>query len=296
MKAIPGASNLLVEEAGSLVDRMSVNIELPSSTGLKLLAPQKKKEAILTPMGLMKTKINIGKEERKLYRHAPMFIPAGQTTQLIVGATPDHDVSMLKLSESLYTHFQLKRVYYSAYIPVFSGPNLPAISKPPLLREHRLYQADWLLRFYGFKADELLNELKPNFDLELDPKSNWAINNLNLFPLEVNRAEYEMLLRVPGIGVKSAMKIIEARKVQILDIEGLKKLGVVLKRARHFITCNGRYSGDNIDNEALIKRQLITGTRKKADNTFNGNQLSLFPYVDKFGLTSDSLTALSGEL
>lgn len=296
MKAIPGASNLLIEAAGSLVDRMSVNIELPSNNSLKLLAPQKKKESILTPMGLMKSKIAIVKEERKLYRYAPLFVPAGQTTQLIVGATPDPDISILKLSENLYKHFELKRVYYSAYIPVASSPNLPVISKPPLLREHRLYQADWLLRFYGFKADELLNDLNPNFDLELDPKSNWALQNLNIFPLEVNRAEYEMLLRIPGIGVKSARKIIEARKVQILDIHSLKKLGVVLKRARHFITCNGKYAGDHIDNENLIKGQLITGTRKKPDNTFDGNQLSIFSYMDVFSIASDRLSTLSGEI
>jgi putative DNA modification/repair radical SAM protein len=298
MKAIPGADSLLIQEAGKFVDRMSVNIELPSSTSLKLLAPQKNKEAILTPMGLMKTKIEQGKEERKLFREAPLFVPAGQTTQLIVGATPDHDVNILRLSENLYKHFKLKRVYYSAYIPVLNHPNLPVISKPPLLREHRLYQADWLLRFYGFKADELLDDRNYDFDLELDPKSNWALNNINQFPIEINRAAYELIVRVPGIGVKSAMKIIEARRSQILTFDGLKKIGVVLKRAKHFVTCNGKFYGDNLDNYSLIKSHLITGKKPKPDKTFGGNQLSLFSYTDNLLLSSSSdiYSKLSGEL
>lgn len=296
LKAIPGADNQLIEEAGKYVDRMSVNIELPSSDGLKLLAPQKKKETILGPMGLMKSKINIIKAERKLFRNAPLFVPAGQTTQLIVGATPDHDINILRLSENLYKHFELKRVYYSAYIPISDHPNLPVLASPPMLREHRLYQADWLLRFYGFKADELLNDRQSDFDLELDPKSNWALNNINLFPIEINKAAYEMILRVPGIGVKSAMKIIEARRVHILDFNGLKKIGVVLKRARHFITCNGKYSGDNLDNESILKGHLITGTKPKPDNTFGGNQLSIFSLTDNFILSKDQHTSLSGQL
>lgn len=296
LKAIPGADNFLIEEAGKYVDRMSINIELPSSNGLKLLAPQKNKEAILTPMGLVKSKINLIKEERRIFRNAPLFVPAGQTTQLIVGATPDHDVSILRLSESLYKHFDLKRVYYSAYIPISNHPNLPTIAKPPILREHRLYQADWLLRFYGFKADELLNDREADFDLELDPKSNWALNNRNLFPIEINRAEYEMLLRVPSIGVKSAKKIIDARRVQIIDFNGLKKIGVVLKRAQHFITCNGKFNGDNLDNESIIKGHLITGTRNKPDIRFDVNQLSFFPYTDNLQFKSDSISSLDGVL
>lgn len=297
MKAIPGASNALIEEAGNLVDRMSVNIELPSMNSLALLAPQKKREAILTPMGLMKSKINIVREERKLYRHAPLFIPAGQTTQLIVGATPEHDISILKLSESLYDHFSLKRVYYSAYVPVATGPLLPAIAKPPLLREHRLYQADWLLRFYGFKADELLDERAPDFDLELDPKSHWALSHLEFFPIEVNRAEYEMLLRIPGIGVKSAKKIQEARRVQILTMDSLKKLGVVLKRARHFITCNGRYGGEQIDNPGFIRGHLLTGKRTPEETrSWARDQVSFFPVIDPFAIARDRTTSLSGEL
>jgi putative DNA modification/repair radical SAM protein len=275
---------------------MSVNIELPSNDSLKLLAPQKKREEILTPMGLMKNKINTTREERKLFKNAPLFVPGGQTTQLIVGATPDHDVSILRLSESLYKHFDLKRVYYSAYIPISSHPNLPTIAKPPMLREHRLYQADWLLRFYGFKADELLNDKQADFDLELDPKSNWALNNLNLFPIEINKAEYQTILRVPGIGVRSAKKIVAARKAQMLDFNGLKKIGVVLKRAKHFITCSGKFLGDNLENEKIIKGHLITAPRAKTDLTFGGNQLSIFSYTDNFILSNDRATSLSGEL
>lgn len=296
LKAIPGADSLLIEEAGKYVDRMSVNIELPSSSSLKLLAPQKKKEAILTPMGLMKYKIKVGKEERKLFRNAPLFVPAGQTTQLIVGATPEHDVSILRLSESLYNSFDLKRVYYSAYIPIAEHPNLPVIAKPPLLREHRLYQADWLLRFYGFKADELLNDRQADFDLELDPKSSWALNNIDQFPIEINRSEYEMLLRVPGIGVKSAKKIIDARRAQTLDYDSLKKIGVVLKRAKHFITCKGKYYGERHQNENIIKSYLITGAKPKPDITFGGNQLSIFSYGNDFLFTSDKITSISGEI
>lgn len=247
-------------------------------------------------MGLMKTKINIIRSEGKIFKNAPLFIPAGQTTQLIVGATPDHDVSILRLSENLYKHFELKRVYYSAYIPISNHPNLPTIAKPPVLREHRLYQADWLLRFYGFKADELLSDRQPDFDLELDPKSNWALNNINLFPIEINKASYEMLLRVPGIGVRSAKKIIDARRVQILDFNGLKKIGVVLKRARHFITCHGKYSGDNLDNYSIIKNHLITGVKAKPDTSFGGNQLSIFSYSENLLFTNERISTHNGEL
>jgi putative DNA modification/repair radical SAM protein len=257
MNAIPGADSRLIEEAGMYVDRMSVNIELPSNESLKLLAPQKKKEAIIKPMGLISSKITETVHEKAVSRYAPMFVPAGQTTQLIVGATPDHDINILKLSENLYNHFKLKRVYYSAYMPVSNHPNLPVISKPPLLREHRLYQADWLLRFYGFKADELLNEKNPDFDVALDPKSDWAVKNLHLFPVEINTAPYGMLLRIPGIGVRSAQRIAAARRVCSLSFENLKKMGVVLKRARYFITCGGKYEGSPIMNDMVIRESLV---------------------------------------
>ncbi|MFW5992174.1 MAG: putative DNA modification/repair radical SAM protein, partial [Halanaerobiaceae bacterium] len=207
LKAIPGADPALIELAGGYVDRMSVNIELPSRRSLKLLAPQKNFDNIITPMKEIGTRIVENREEK-----TSSFVPAGQSTQLVVGASPEPDFHILKLSEGLYNRFNLKRVYYSAYIPVNDSPVLPEIAAPPLLREHRLYQADWLLRFYKFTADELLDSSHPNFDIELDPKANWALNNLGKFPIEINKADYEMLLRVPGLGVKSARRIISSRR------------------------------------------------------------------------------------
>ena len=263
VKAIPGADPLLIDETGKYVDRMSVNIELPSNQGLKLLAPQKNKDSIIKPMEFIYNRILQTREEKKLFRSTPSFAPAGQTTQLIVGATMDHDLKILHLSESLYKRFSLKRVYYSAYVPVTRHPSLPIIANPPLLREHRLYQADWLLRFYGFTAGELLDEKHPNLDTELDPKSSWALRNLDLFPVEVNTADYEALVRVPGIGVKSAKRIITARKHHMIDYETLKRFGVVVKRARHFITCRGKYYGERNTGGTDLRYLLIPGTVRK---------------------------------
>ena len=279
LKAIPGADLRLISEAGTYVDRMSVNIELPNSERFKLLAPQKNKEAILKPMNFIKTNITEKKEEKKLFKKAPVFVPAGQSTQLIVGATPDHDLSILRLTENLYKSFSLKRIYYSAYVPVSTNPNLPAINKPPLLREHRLYQADWLLRFYGFSADELLNEYTPDFDTELDPKSNWAMRNLDKFPVEINKADLHTLLRVPGIGTKSAGRIISTRRVCNLGFDDLKKLGVVMKRARFFITCKGKYGAENPDNEIVIRQSLITGVPKANPDYEQISMFSYFPEI-----------------
>ncbi|NPV92668.1 MAG: putative DNA modification/repair radical SAM protein [Firmicutes bacterium] len=259
LKVIPGADSDLVKKAGALVDRMSVNIELPSSRSLKLLAPEKKQEDIFQPMGLLRSGIAASRAERRESRKAPLFVPAGQSTQLIVGASDESDYHILHLSEGLYRKYSLKRVYYSAYVPVNRGKNLPTIENPPTLREHRLYQGDWLLRFYGFEARELLSEANPNFDVNFDPKTNWALNNLDSFPLEVNRAPYEMLLRVPGIGVRGANKIISARRVGRLGFDDLKKLGIVIKRARYFITCQGRYYG-GVDLDPLkVRRALQPG-------------------------------------
>lgn len=264
MKGIPGTDSRLIQQLGRYVDRMSVNIELPSSAGLKLLAPQKTKESILRPMG----DIQEGIIERKSLRllgtkgkRPPSFVPAGQTTQLIVGATPDSDRKILQLSQALYKKVNLKRVYYSAYIPMMTGPNLPALTKPPLLREHRLYQADWLLRFYQFSADEILTDEAPDFDIQLDPKACWALRHPGLFPVEVNRASYHMLLRVPGIGVTSAKRIYAARKQAWLSYDTLKRLGVVLKRAKYFITCKGKFYGISTD-PAVIRQQLIVREEK----------------------------------
>lgn len=239
-KAIPGADPALVTRLGLLADRLSVNIELPSEKSLSLLAPNKTKSAILAPMGLIRDGAEQNKRELALYRHAPRFAPAGQSTQMIVGASPETDYHILRLTEGLYRKYQLKRVFFSAYIPVAEDTLLPSLNtKPPLLREHRLYQADWLLRFYHFTAGEILDEQNQNFNPYLDPKCNWAIHNLHLFPVDINTCSYEMLLRVPGIGVKSAQRIRIARRNGKLGLPELKRIGVVLKRAQFFIVCKG---------------------------------------------------------
>ncbi|MCL2575976.1 MAG: putative DNA modification/repair radical SAM protein [Defluviitaleaceae bacterium] len=241
VKAIPGADDKLLTALGMLADRMSINLELPSNDSLKLLAPDKSRESILEPMGMIKTGIKENRTDIVKYRGAPKFVPAGQSTQIIIGATPETDYQIINLTSALYKKYELKRVFYSAYMPVLDGSNLPAIdTKPQLLREHRLYQADWLLRFYKFEAQELLDEGNPNFNLLIDPKCNWALNNYGMFPVEINTVPYEILLRVPGIGVRSAQKIIQARRVGRLDFVDLKKMNVVLKRAQYFIKCNGR--------------------------------------------------------
>ncbi|MFW6000840.1 MAG: putative DNA modification/repair radical SAM protein [Halanaerobium sp.] len=267
LKAIPGADFKLIYEAGLLADRMSVNIELPSEKSLKKLAPQKEKAGILKPMKGIGSNIENNLRERKKYKKKEKFVPAGQSTQLIVGASPESDRHIINLAEGLYDNFNLKRVYYSAYLPVGSSSLLPALPGPPLKREHRLYQADWLLRFYGFKADELLTPDRENLDLSIDPKADWAINNIEKFPVEVNTAEYEMLLRVPGIGPRSAAKIYKARKEKTLTHENLKKMRVVLKRANYFITCDGKYAAGIPFESKLIYERLV---EKEAE------QLSLF--------------------
>lgn len=272
VKAIPGADREIVERVGNHVDRMSVNIELPSEESLKLLAPQKTKANILKPMEQIKNSIIRSVEERRKFKFSPKFVPAGQTTQLIIGATPDNDLKILRLSEGLYKGYSMKRVYYSAFIPVSNNSKLPIIKSPPLIRENRLYQADWLLRFYGFEAKELLDENKPDFDLALDPKCDWALRNIQLFPVEINKADYNMLLRVPGIGVKSAMRIVSARRFSTIDFEDLKKLGIVLKRAQYFITCKGKHFGIKSMNEELIRSKIID----KAPVNDGIIQLSLF--------------------
>ena len=240
-KAIPGTSSELVEQLGFLADRLSVNIELPSESGLKALAPNKTKESILTPMRQIQNRNRQSREELVKYRHAPRFAPAGQSTQLIVGATADTDFHILRLTQGLYDRYQLKRVFYSAYVPVVEHALLPAKNvKPPLLREHRLYQADWLLRFYGFRAEELLDENNQDFDTRVDPKCGWALAHLDFFPVELNTADYETLLRIPGVGVTSAKRILSARRYGSLRTEQLRKLGVVMKRAQYFLTASGR--------------------------------------------------------
>lgn len=258
-KAIPGADEKLLTRLGMLVDRMSVNIELPSQKSLQLLAPDKSKASILKPMGFITDKLSENKKDLVQYRHAPKFAPAGQSTQMIIGATGDTDYQILKLSSALYKKYRLKRVFFSAYLPVSTNPLLPATgTPPPLLREHRLYQADWLLRFYGFEADELLDEQHQSFNPLVDPKCNWALNHMERFPVEVNRAPYEELLRVPGIGVTSAKRILTARRVGPLSYAGLKKIGVVLKRAQYFITVGGKLNeGLRVTQDSML-RSLIS--------------------------------------
>ena len=258
LKTIPGASQQLIAEAGRWADRLSVNIEIPSEGNLKILAPDKDFKSVLEPMKIISTGILESKEERKKYRNAPLFSPSGQSTQLIVGATGDTDQTILKLASALYTRRDLKRVYYSGYIPVNSYDNrLPAINTPPLRREHRLYQADWLLRFYGFRSNEIVNADNPNLDLELDPKVTWALRNPHLFPVDINTADPLMLLRIPGVGTRSVQLILMARKHNRLSSSHLKKMGVVMKRAQFFITCNELRSQNVQDLKPEIVRQLL---------------------------------------
>lgn len=239
MKSIPGASEQLIREAGLYADRLSVNIEIPTEENLKMLAPEKDFKSVLQPMGAIHQGILESKEDRKKYKKAPRFAPAGQSTQMIIGATPDSDKQILNLASGLYNGQSLKRVYYSGFIPVNSYDNrLPALTAPPLKRENRLYQADWLMRFYFFKVDEIVNDVHPNLDLDFDPKMAYALRNPWLFPVDINRADYETILRVPGIGVKSAQLIVSARRYGKINSSQLKKMGVVLKRAQYFITCN----------------------------------------------------------
>jgi len=257
MKVIPGASRELIREIGLYVDRVSVNIELAESKALKLLAPDKKPTDISTSMGLIRKNQIQNTEEKKLFKSTPSFIPAGQTTQMIIGAGGESDYAILSKSENLYKNFDLKRVYYSAYVPVNKSGILANADAVPMIREHRLYQADWLLRFYDFKAGEILDEKSPFIDPLLDPKANWAVQNWHLFPMEINRASYKDLLRIPGIGVTSAKRIVMARKYSIIKYEHLKKLGVVIKRAKYFITVNGEFLGFRKESPELIRNALI---------------------------------------
>ena len=259
-KAIPGASQSLLQRLGELADRLSSNIELPSRRSLELLAPQKEKEQVLAPMGYIRDRRAAGDKR---------FAPAGQSTQMIIGATPESDLQIITLAQKLYQKFELRRVFFSAYIPVADNSLLPALdSKPPLLREHRLYQADWLMRFYGFKADEILDESRPYFNEFLDPKCNWAINHPEVFPVDVNRASYALLLRVPGIGVKSAKRILVARRQRRLDVAALTRLGVVMKRAKYFIDGVAGVKLRAADDPMRVARALIERE--------NARQLSLF--------------------
>ena len=279
-KAIPGADERLVRRLGQLADRMSVNLELPSGQSLMLLAPDKSREAVLRPMNQIAQGIRQTQNELTVYRHTPRFVPAGQSTQMIVGASPETDRQILTLTAALYKQYGLKRVFFSAYIPVVADSRLPALNtRPPLLREHRLYQADWLLRYYGFSVGEILDERQPNFHPLLDPKCNWAVNHPEFFPVEVNRADYEALLRVPGIGVTSARRILQARRGGLLTAEGLRRLGVVMKRAQYFLTAGGHMPARASLNRAQLIGALAAERGMRLPE--NARQLSFFDTTEE---------------
>ena len=294
VKAIPGADPVLIEKVGFLADRMSINLELPTADGLKTLAPNKSRKTILKPMRLIQNGIMENQNELMVYHKTPKFVPAGQSTQMIIGATPENDYQIMKVAEGLYQNFQLKRVFYSAFVNVNHNSNLPTLpGGPPLLREHRLYQADWLLRFYGFSAGELLSEDRPDFNIFLDPKCDWALRHLEAFPVEINRADYNTLLRVPGIGVKSANRIVKARRHSRLDFSDLKKIGVVLKRAAYFITCSGRMMYSIPQNEDYICSCLMQDKTQipKEIRDSSYKQISFFDEdaLSDFKLTTNDL-------
>lgn len=284
LKGIPKADPLLMQEAARYADRMSYNIELPSEASLKLLAPQKSKESLLAPMRTLTTQAEAFKEEKRKGHVRGHFLPAGQTTQLIVGASPEKDGQILRLTQALYHKNGLKRVYYSSYVPVVRDKLLPEVGAGQL-REHRLYQADWLLRFYGFSVDEILDE-KENLSMEFDPKCAWALRNMHLFPVEINRAPLEVLLRVPGIGAKNAYKIMESRKYAKLSFEDLTKMRVSLKRAKHFITCNGKFYGAK-------NMSAVRGLLTAAETQESAEQLNLF---NMLSTPQNAMIALHGQL
>lgn len=276
LKSIPGASQELVNLAGRYADRMSVNIEIPNETSLKYLAPDKDFKSVYEPMGYIRRGVLENKEDRKRLRHVPRFVPAGQSTQMIVGASPEHDRDILRLSSALYSTPTMRRVYYSGYVPVNTyDPRLPALKQPPLVRENRLYQADWLMRFYHFTADEIADDSHPDLELEIDPKLSWALRHPEVFPVDVNKADYEMILRIPGVGVKSATLIVNARRFRRLNSEHLRKIGVVMKRAKYFITCGELGASCVADLSPEYVRNLITAPPRKALKEGNPLQMTL---------------------
>lgn len=276
LKTIPGASPELLTEAGLYADRMSINLEMPTESGLKLLAPEKSHEDVKKPLGFIKNSIIALQDERKVIRHVPKFVPAGQSTQMVVGATPETDMEIMYSAAAYYKNFDLKRVYYSGYIPISFDSRMPAIgSQPPLLRENRLYQTDWLMRFYGFDVKELLNQNNPHLDVDIDPKLSWALRNLEQFPVDINTADYRMILRVPGIGVTSAKKIVAARKFGRLRAHQLKSLGIAYNRAQHFIRCADSVLMLNDPEAHQIKGLILAESQSKYLKVAQ-NQLSLF--------------------
>jgi putative DNA modification/repair radical SAM protein len=276
LKTIPGASEELITEAGMYADRMSINLEMPTESGLKLLAPEKSHQDVIQPLNLVQNQIVQFKQERKLIKSVPKFVPAGQSTQMVIGATPESDKDIMQTADTFYKNYGLKRVYYSGYIPISNDKRLPVLgSQPPLIRENRLYQTDWLMRFYGFHVNELLNDANPHLDIDIDPKLSWALRNMQFFPVDINVANYKMILRVPGIGVNSAKKIVQARKFGKLRIDQLKKIGVSYNRARYFITCaDSPYQLKDYQG-TQIKSFIMAESQSKYRKTTN-NQLILF--------------------
>lgn len=276
LKSIPGASDELMREAGLYADRLSVNIEIPTISGLKLLAPEKEHKDFIRPMTAVKNEISRYRDEKKVLKNTPIFAPAGQSTQMIVGAAGESDMDVMYSADHYYRNFNLKRVYYSGYIPVSNDHRLPGLdSQVPLLRENRLYQTDWLLRFYGFSLPEILSKAHPNLDMEIDPKLSWALRNLHLFPIDINKADKQTLLRVPGLGVKSANKIIQARKFRKLNWDHLKKIGVALNRAQYFIICDSSYWIRKDLDAPMIKGRILQNSAGKFRRVHSA-QLNLF--------------------
>lgn len=271
LKAIPGASPELLHEAGLYADRLSVNIEIPSEASLQKVAPEKNYRDIISPMNFLRSETEKYSAERPHIKSVPTFLPAGQSTQLIVGASPENDRHILRLANGLYQQQKLKRVYYSGYVPIATDKRVPDLAAPPLVRENRIYQADWLLRFYGFSVDEIVDEIHPDLDLEIDPKLSYALRNPEKFPVDINKDDFELVLRVPGIGVKSAKKIISSRRHQRLNIDHLQQMGVVLKRARYFISCPGIQAKSGSWQTAEIRSAIIATDRSPASA-----QLGLF--------------------
>ena len=276
LKTIPGASDELIREAGLYADRLSINLEIPTKEGLKLLAPEKDHKQMLSNVEFVKNELAISTIEKQKYKHAPKFAPAGQTTQMIIGATNETDQKIIHVADYMYQKLALKRVYYSGYVPVLQDSRLPSLqSQVPVVRENRLYQADWLMRYYGFAPNEIVDERQPFLDLEIDPKLAWALRNSHVFPIDINQAPREMLLRIPGVGVRSVQKILMARKFQTLSYYDLKKMGVTLSRAKYFITCNGATPLAGTIDPLRLRSLLLGQSHSKHKQLFTG-QLSLF--------------------
>lgn len=276
LKSIPGASEELLYEAGLYADRLSINLEMPTEMGLKLVAPEKSHKEVQEGLGIVKDKLIQFKNERKIIKSTPKFVPAGQSTQMVVGATPESDKEIMYTADAYYKSFNLKRVYYSGYIPIRDDANMPMMgSHPPLMRENRLYQTDWLLRFYGFEIHEILNDTHPNLDTQVDPKLSWALRNPHFFPVDINTADYEMILRIPGVGVKSAKKIIQARRFGKIHIYQLKKLGIAYNRAKYFLVCNDSPISSKDLETNQIKHLILSESQSKYLKT-DPQQLNLF--------------------